>query len=412
MLWILIKRSFLNQKRAVGFMVLAVAIGTAVVASLTALSMDISNKVSRELRTYGANIIVEPKLEGIAALSGEKRYLREEDIVKAKTIFWRHNILGLAPFLEGKVNINEKDYIPVIGTWYEHPMKLPGEKEPFITGTRSVSPWWTIKGSWPQKQDQLLAGSNIARRLSLKQGSKIRIGTREFTITGIISTGDREDDALVGELDTVQAILGLQGKVSRVMVSALTTPMDDFAYRDPEKMSAAEYEKWYCTGYVTSIAKQLTEVFRSGKAKPVWPIAETEGKVLRKLSLLIYLLSFFTLLAAALGVSTTMVMSLLRRTEEIALMKATGADTGKIILIFLSEATITGMSGGTIGLILSLSITTYIGKEVFGTGLARPFILIPISLLMAMVISILGALLPIRKAIRIKPAVVLKGGGI
>jgi putative ABC transport system permease protein len=258
----------------------------------------------------------------------------------------------------------------------------------------------------------LLAGSNIARRLSLKQGSKIRIGTREFTITGIISTGDREDDALVGELDTVQAILGLQGKVSRVMVSALTTPMDDFAYRDPEKMSAAEYEKWYCTGYVTSIAKQLTEVFRSGKAKPVWPIAETEGKVLRKLSLLIYLLSFFTLLAAALGVSTTMVMSLLRRTEEIALMKATGADTGKIILIFLSEATITGMSGGTIGLILSLSITTYIGKEVFGTGLARPFILIPISLLMAMVISILGALLPIRKAIRIKPAVVLKGGGI
>ena len=59
----------------------------------------------------------------------------------------------------------------------------------------------------------------------------------------------------------------------------------------PHTMSQTEYEKWYCTGYVTSIAKQLEEVFLGSTSRPIWPVAETEGKVLGRLKLLIYLLT-------------------------------------------------------------------------------------------------------------------------
>ena len=99
MLFSILKRSFMNQKKAMAVMIVAVAIGTAIAASLLALSFDISSKVSKELRSFGANIVVQPKLTGLAGVSNQKRYLREEDVVKAKTIFWRHNIMGVVPQL-------------------------------------------------------------------------------------------------------------------------------------------------------------------------------------------------------------------------------------------------------------------------------------------------------------------------
>jgi putative ABC transport system permease protein len=195
------------------------------------------------------------------------------------------------------------------------------------------------------------------------------------------------------------------------MVSALTTPMDDFAYKDPETMSTTEYEKWYCTGYVTSIARQLEEVFAGSRAKPIWQVAETEGTVLERLSVLVYLLTAAALLASAIGMSTTMAASLLRRLDEIGLMKSVGADSVRIMGIFLSEAFIIGLAGGVAGYLLSLLVTSFIGAKVFSASLAgRKALLFLISLLSALGIAALGSLLPIRRALAVKPAVVLKGG--
>ncbi|MEF9437506.1 MAG: hypothetical protein L0922_01680 [Candidatus Mariimomonas ferrooxydans] len=98
MLFQIIKRSFLNQKKAMALMIASVAVGTALAASLIIISLEIGGKVSRELRAFGANILIEPKIEGLAYISGQKRHLRQEDVIRAKTIFWRHNILGIAPF--------------------------------------------------------------------------------------------------------------------------------------------------------------------------------------------------------------------------------------------------------------------------------------------------------------------------
>ena len=210
-------------------------------------------------------------------------------------------------------------------------------------------------------------------------------------------------------METVQLNKGLTGNISSVLVSALTKPMDEFAQKNPETMGQVEYEKWYCTGYVTSISRQLEEVFRGSNARPVWRIAETEGRVLKKLTLLIYFLSIIVLAAAALGVSTTMIMSLLRRTDEIGLMKAIGADSGKIITIFLSEGIMIGFIGGLLGYMLSIATAEYIGVKVFGTGFAPRAMLLPAATGSAVLISVIGTILPIRRALNVKPAVVLKG---
>jgi putative ABC transport system permease protein len=80
MLFRLLKKSFLNQKKSMVMMFVSVAVGTALAASLITISLDISAKVSKELRSFGANIIVEPKIEGLADISGQKRYLQQQDI--------------------------------------------------------------------------------------------------------------------------------------------------------------------------------------------------------------------------------------------------------------------------------------------------------------------------------------------
>jgi len=405
MLMEIIKQSFLNQKKAMLLIVISVAIGTAVATSLLGLSMDISNRVTRELRSFGANILVKPRVSGLAGIAGQERYLAEADIIKIKTIFWRHNIIGIVPFLY--VKDHEKGII-IAGTWYEKTLRIPGDK-PFITGVREVMPWWQIDGRWPEGKDEILIGSSLVKRLGLKKGDKIILLDREFTVSGIVETGSKEDEMAVGELSVIQALSGLKDRVSSIYVSALTTPMDNFAYKDPKKMTKTEYEKWYCTGYVTSISKQIEEVVTGSVATPIWSVAEAEGNILKRLRMLIYMLTTMSLLGAALGVSSTMITSLLRRTHEIALMKAIGADRIKVITIFFSEAFILGITGGIIGYLLSFMLTNYIGYRVFGTGLEHHMMLLPISAGSSIVIAIIGSYLPIMKALRIRPAIVLKG---
>jgi putative ABC transport system permease protein len=405
----IIKRSFINQKKAMAVMIVSVAVGTAIAASLLSLSFDITSKVSNELRSYGANIVVQPKVSGLANLSGQKRYLREQDIIKAKTIFWKHNILGVVPVLTVR---DETFAATVLGTWYHKTLPVPGEKKGFDTGMASVMPWWSIDGAWPQEDGEFLIGVSLAQKRGLAIHDTVTVLGRRFKLSGILTTGGKEDDMLIGELATVQQMSGLLGKISQVFVSALTTPMDAFAYKDPGTMTKKEYEKWYCTGYVTSIAKQLEEenVFSGSIARPIWPVAETEGRVLNRLEMLIGLLTAVSLLAAALGVSTTMIMSLLRRVDEVALMKAIGADRISTVTIFMTEALLIGLAGGVIGYFLSLGISQYLGYEVFGTALEQKGILFPISVCVSVLISMMGVYLPVRRALSIEPAIVLKGG--
>jgi len=407
MLLILLKQSLMNQKRSMAVMIVSVAVGTALAASLLTLSLDISAKVSKELRSFGANIIVRPNVSGLAGLAGQQRYLREEDIVKAKAvIFWRHNIIGISPVLEVK---DEASGISVLGTWYGHLLPVPGEEQPFVTGMDTVMPWWTVDGNWPRNDSEILAGGALAAERGIHSGDQVTIQGRILRISGIVHTGGKEEGMLVGNLALVQTLFALNGRVSQVLVSALTTPMDDFAYKDPKTMTKREYEKWYCTGYVTSIAKQLEETFAGSTAGPVWPVAESEGQVLARLKLLIVLLVALSLLAASLSVSTMMIVSVLRRTDEVALMKAIGAGSASTAAIFLAEAALIGVAGGLAGYVLSLSLTDYIGRAAFGAALEQKLVLLPVCTLIAVCIAMLGMLLPVRRALMIKPAVALKG---
>jgi len=70
MLFNILRRSFLNQREAMAGMIVSVAVGTPIAASLLALSFDSSSRLAKELRSFGANIVIQPKVTGLAGVGG------------------------------------------------------------------------------------------------------------------------------------------------------------------------------------------------------------------------------------------------------------------------------------------------------------------------------------------------------
>jgi len=399
----------LNEKKAISIIFFSTVAGTAIIATMLSLSFEIESRIQKELRAFGANIVVEPKVSGLISLAGQPRYLNELDIPKIKTIFWRHNIIGIAPFLETSLEVNVKGQgikLTGLGTWFEKELPLPDGS--FRAGIFSVASWWFIDGRVPKKRE-CLVGLALAKRLGLKLEDRLRIGNEEFTITGILSTGSREEDMVVMDIEELQRIKNLPHRVSSIWISALTTPMDDFAYKDPATMTPQEYEKWYCTGYVTSIAKQIEEVVRDSSARPVWRVAEAEGNILQRVRLAIYLLSVVTLIASSLGVASTLMTSFLKRTREIGLMKAMGGGRLKISLLLLSGIAVVTTISSIGGFFLSLLLSDFIGLRVFGSGLENRALLLPLSILSGFLMNMAGAMIPLRNVLSVRPAIVLKG---
>ncbi len=409
MLFRILKNSFLKRPKAIFLIFLSIAMGSAVATAFLGIAGEISHKMALELRSYGANILIEPS----AAEGGG--FLREEDLPKIKTVFWKYNITGFTPYLFGIAEFSaggRKERGVVSGTWFTKQLEVPGE-EFSIQGIKGIAPWWEVQGRWPEDADEAIIGASLAKRLNISSGSDVttivRGGNQKFRIVGVVTTGGYEEEQLFAPLVTVQSLLQQQGKVSRVQVSALTVPMDDFGKKDPTTMTKDEYEKWYCTAYVTSVAKNVEEVMAGSRAKPIWQIASAEGALLKKLNSVMLLLTVLALGASATAVSTSLMASMAERSPEIALMKAIGADRFQISSIFIGETLIISLAGGVSGYLLGGQLAELISRTVFNSTIASPLWLFPTAIISAFVVAIAGSIVPLRRALLIEPVTVLKG---
>ena len=405
----ILKNSFLKRPKPVLLVFLSITMGAAVATSFLGIAGEVSHKMALELRSYGANILLEP-----AALEGGGA-LRESDLPKIKTVFWKYNITGFNPYLFGVAEIANgarRERAILAGTWFSKALQVPGE-ETSTQGIRGIAPWWEVQGGWPEAADQVIVGAALAKRLGLSTGGELQATARgrsqRFRVVGIVTTGGFEEEQLFAPLITVQELLQMPGKVSRVLVSALTVPMDDFGRKDPAKMSKDEYEKWYCTAYVTSVAKNVEEVMAGSRAKPIWQIASAEGALLLKLNSVMLLLTVLALGASATAVSTSLMASMAERSKEIALMKAMGADRYQISAIFLGEVLIISICGGVTGYLLGGQLAALISHSVFNSSIASPLWLFPTAIASALVVALAGSVAPLRRALLVEPVRVLKG---
>lgn len=431
----IVSDSFTRKPRRKVLTAAALALGMAVATATLTVALDVGDRLAREFRSLGANLLVTPVSDSLPLEIGgvdyrpvdSGAYLPESDLGKLKTIFWRNNVVGFAPFLDVPVSISATgaslDAKPVtpgnppeqlIGTWYSHAVPVPDGGAPFPTGISATDSWWRIDGRWfSDSADEAVAGSSLAQRLNLHAGSQVKTDaggrSRTLTITGTVSTGGREDNALLAPLPVAQDLAGRPGQYRRLLVSALTKPADSFSERDPATMTAVEYDRWYCSPYISSISHQIQQQLPGVEVRAIRQVAEGEGRILTRVSGLMWIVTIAALFAAALAVGATSATTVLERRSEIGLMKALGASRRAVSSFFVAEQLFLAVVGGVLGFVLGIVLARALGVGIFGVAPTMRWILFPIVLVLAAVVALLGSLLPLGRASRVDPAPVLRG---
>src|SRR5262249_49109018 len=384
----LISDSFTRRPRRKLLTGAALALGMAVATAALSVSLDVGDRLAREFRSLGANLLVTPEADSLPLEIGgvdyrpvnAGAYLPESDLPKIKSIFWHNNIVAFAPILEVPVGISVGLRFPVkelpaihadralVGTWASHSVELP-DGNAFATGVDKTNPWWHVEGNWfKDDAKECLIGRHLVSQLpALVQGSKVKIGDTIFLyadssvdpysgarpvalkVTGILDTGGPENDAVVAPMSIAQQLAKKVGQYRKLYVSALTKPEDDFARRDPKSMNAKDLERWMCTPYVSSIAYQIKEVLPGADVRVIRRVAEGEGVILTRVRVLLWLVTAASLLAAALAVGASSAASVLERRTEIGLMKALGAASAKVGMLLVAEQLLLAFVGGGLG---------------------------------------------------------------
>jgi putative ABC transport system permease protein len=422
----LVYESFRRQKRRKLLAGAAITLGVTVATAMIAVATDIGDKINRELRSIGANLVVTPQEDSLdLEIAGvnlkpptDGAFLSEADLPKIKGIFWHNNITGFAPMLPVSVAI-ERDGKPqggtLLGTYFAKELSFGADK--FTTGVRSTHPWWRVSGEWPKDDSRdILVGERLAKEWSLKAGDEVWLvptSAKAFAgtvqVSGIVSTGGPEDDEMVAPLQLAQRLIARPGAVRRVYVSALTKPEDAFARRDPKSLSGAIYDRWYCSPYPQSIAFQLAEAIPHSNAEQIRQVSQNEGAVLTRIEGLIFLITLAALFASALAVSAAMATTMFERRAEVGLMKALGAGKLAVASIFFAEATLLALLGGLAGFVVGGALAHQIGHSIFNSDISIPPVLLPVILAIAVIVTFAGSAAAIRRAVGLDPVCALRG---
>ena len=349
-----------------------IAIGATVLLGMVTLCYDIPRQMSREFRSYGANLIL--------VAPGQDSALRLEDIARGAALLPQDRLLGLTPYRYQPVRNNMLPYTAVGANFAQ---------------VQKTSPYWRVTGAWPVKKNEILIGADIAEMTKLAPGRTITLDGRnkeqarfeqEMVITGIVKTGGVEDGFIFMDLGDMENMTGEAGwaDVAEISITAGGQELEQLA----ASIRGAQ------VGIEARLVKKVTQ---------------SEQTVLGKLKTLVYLVTVVVLGLTMICVATTMMTVVMERRREIGLKKALGAENRAIASEFLAEGLILGIFGGLIGACGGLIFAQAISASVFDRSIAIEVHLIPVTVLVSALVTILACLIPVRRAVDVEPALVLRG---
>lgn len=396
--------------------VTAIGLGTLGASALAEVLLASGDRLAVELGTYGAN------LEMTAAPG---RQLAAGELSKLRKIFWRNNIVAVAPLAEIRVRMSRamggkapaagELVAPLVGTWFDHPLDAD-----FRTGLPKVRTTLRIVGRWPRDEmdegtePEIALGRRLSERLRSVEGETIRteLGGRSaiFRVVGRVESGGDEEEQAFVPLAAANALAAPGASLDRIVraeLFAMTTP--ELANRkDPARMTGAEYDAWYCTAYPSSIAHQIGEALPNARASIVRGITDATAEVLGRLRSILFALAFVALLGGAVGASAAMTATVLERRLEAGLLTALGAPRRRVVLFFLSEAALLGLLGGLLGGAVGLAAGRWVGSGALGVAVPWAPVLLPWAMLLGLLLAVFASVPPVFRALDRYPAAMLK----
>lgn len=370
----LVWKALTVRRARVAVAVAAIMVGAAMVSALANLYFDISVKMSEELRTFGANFFVGP------AADRAERGLDAATLAAVRAAVPADRLAGASPFLYGVVRLDRGNAV-LAGVDFD--------------GLRRISPYWQVEGHWigvDFDERHAMVGRRLARSMELKVGDAVTIVNRErgfsagVRIKGIMETGEAEDEQIFVTWPLAQKALG-------------TPDRADFALLSIKAEGAG----------ADALAERITAAAPGIEARPIRKIAQSDGRILDRIDGLMALVAATIVVITTLCVNTTLTAMVVERTREIGLKMALGAAPATIIGQFLAETAVIGLVGVALGLGLGFAVAQVLGQAVFHAWVSFRPAVVPVTLCISLAAALAAAVIPIRAAVRVVPAQVLRG---
>jgi putative ABC transport system permease protein len=266
--------------------------------------------------------------------------------------------------------------------------------------------WSLTEGEWPIiNKREVIVGSLIPEEIfpGIGVGDEIKIGGQRYTVVGVlVSLGSKQDDQMIGmDLDLFGELTGDRKGAPMVFVTIKPGyTADEVAENIEERLEETRKRK-------------------RGEDLPPFSVITSEkiagiaGNILDVVQIAVLLFASIGMVVGGIGIMNTMYTSVHERTKEIGIMKAIGAKSSTITMIFLVESGVVGLIGGIGGTILGLGLAKLV--ELYGD--AHPVLYIDASvspfiaffgLAFSFLVGCISGFLPSRRASKLKPVDALR----
>jgi len=374
MFWRIVRRLFAAQRGRLLVILLALGASAAITAALLNLQVDARDRLTKEFRVFGANIIVSPRdtkpsSAGVATLDesiAEK--VRQSLPPRASADSYLYLVASVSSASSAPVNA-----------------VIAGKRIEGINRSSWRSAIVTPRGN----KNLCFVGVKAAQQLHLQPDDRLTLkndNREESCIAEIADAhGDAQDSQIVVNLDAAQRLASLPGKVSLVQVSVAGTPRQ---IRD----------------YIAALAQTIPSADVHGLRQ----FTDAEAKIYNRVSGLLTATTALVLALTGLCVMAAMTNVAMERKNDVGLMKAIGGATRRVLRLFLAEAALLGLVGGIVGAAAGLLLSIWLGKTVFGVAARPRLIVYPISVALTILVAIISSY-PLRRLANISPAAVFRG---
>jgi putative ABC transport system permease protein len=387
--------SFGNLKRRLGKTVLlgaGLTIGVAMVVAMLGITTRMQADVERKLDEYGANIIISPRSDNLSLSYGgvtvaDASYNLEElsasDAELITTIENSKNISAVAPKVMGAAKSGERSVL-IVGINFKEEFRIKRWWRLTDTVESAVGGYIDPPTKGPK---DIVVGQAAAETLKLDIGSSLKIGKDEFNVAGILRENASQDDfAIFMALPEAQRILGKEGRISMIEVSALCAdcPIEDIVAQISAKLPHAK---------VTAVRQAMTLKMQTVEQVIRFSVA----------------VSIVVLLIGSLIVFVSMLSSVNERTKEIGVLRAIGFRQRHIVIVILIEAFTVSLASGLIGWGLGSISTAILAPGLAETsGMSFDPIMLGMATLLALFIGMASSIYPAVKASRLEPIEALR----
>jgi len=394
----LVWQEFKHRKSQLISGLLAITLGIAVIVGIRTISVVSEKAVAINLDNLGANILVLPQattVDNYYTADIDAPTIPEEyvDRIVSSAI---PGVDNLSPKLTRRIIINnQKVVLTGILPKNEISSKPLWQKSGLLgkDNTASCAPDNVNNTDLGYKDEKLqrkvidslganecFVGSTIAKSLQLNENSKTDILGSSFIVRRILNeTGTADDDRIFVHLYKAQELLKIDKQVSAIEIMGCCSAISD------------------------GLLSKLRNVLPDTRITTIGQIVSTQiqtNNMMNKVSLIFLVIIIFV---GGISIGNFMWANVNERRREIGMLKMIGFRKGIIYQLFLIKASILGVIGGITGFILGTVAAMWLGPKLAGLSVNPLPEMLLYSLIISVLISLLGALIPTYIASRIEP---------